>query len=87
MKGKTLSIKLNPGSIAPRYEEGKTKELTVKTAVITEQGMASRLPLVDMQMEDAEGNQYFFMITGKLINALSASIKGVNKRIHGTEEP
>lgn len=82
-----LSIKINPGDVAPRYNPETTKELTAEIAIITEQGMSSGLPLVDIQMKDAEGNEYFFMITGRLINGLSDAIKGVNKRLHGVEEP
>jgi hypothetical protein len=83
----SLEIKLNPGDMAPRYDPVTTKQLTAHTAIITEQGMESGLPLVDIQMTDDEGNHYFFMIPGRLINGLSAMIKGVNMRNHGTEEP
>lgn len=82
-----LKIKLNPGKVAPRYEPDKIKQLEVHTAVITEQGMVSGLPMVDIQMTDTEGNEYFFMITGRLINGLSAAIHGANVRNHGEAEP
>ena len=82
-----LNIKLNPGHVAPRYDPGETKQLEVQTAVITEQGMVSGFPLVDIQMKDSDGNEYFFMIPGRLINSLSAAIHGVNVRNHGIAEP
>jgi len=82
-----LDIKLNPGNVAPRYEPDKVKQLQPHTAIITEQGMESGLPLVDIQMKDDQGNDYFFMISGRLINGLSAAIKGCNVRNHGVEEP
>ena len=82
-----LEIKLIQGDNAPRYDPVTTKQLTVEKAVITEQGMESGLPIVDFQMIDENGNKYFFMITGKLINGLSAAIRGANVRNHGSEEP
>jgi len=69
------------------YDDKLSNELLVKRAVITEQGMGSGLPLVDIVMEDSDGKEYFFMISGRLINTLSAAVKGVNQRIHGSEEP
>ena len=81
-----LSIEIKEGNLAPRYTE-KTKQLTATKAVITEKGMESGLPLVDIQLTDADGNEYFFMLTGRLFNGLSAAIKGVNLRNHGVEEP
>lgn len=82
----TLNIQIIKGNVAPRYVNGST-ELTINKAVITEKGMQSELPLVDFQMTDEAGNIYFTAISGRLINALSAAIKGVNLRNHGTEEP
>ena len=82
-----LDIKLNPGNVAPRYNLEETKELYPMKAIITENGMESGLPLIDIQMQDKEGNQYFFAISGRLINGLSSAIKRVNVRNHGIEEP
>lgn len=82
----TLNIKIKEGNLAPRYPV-EVKQLTANTAVITENGMANGLPVVDIQMTDEEGNEYFFMLTGKLFNGLSAVIKGVNLKNHGVEEP
>lgn len=82
-----LNIKFIPGDVAPRYEPSKVKQLHAHTAVITERGMESGLPVVDIQMRDDEGNEYFFMTTGRLINGISGAIKGVNLRNHGVEEP
>ena len=72
-----LKVKIIPGNVAPRYDE-TTTQLTVKKAIITEAGMASGRPLVDFQLEDGEGNKYFFMITGQLLKMVSAAIDGVN---------
>lgn len=86
-KGTHLPIELVRGAVAPRYSPQVWKEVIVTKAIITEQGTEKQLPLVDFQMEDVEGNKYFFMITGRLINALAAAIQGVNQRNHGTSEP
>lgn len=80
-----LAIDLVPGNIGPRYDEGT--ELMCVGATITEQGMESGLPFVDFRMRGPDGQFYLLVLTGRVINALSATIKGVNKRNHGIEEP
>ena len=82
----SLVIKINPGSVAPRYTE-ETKQLIAETAVITEKGMQNGLPMIDIQMKDTEGNEYFFMLTGRLFQMLGKAIDGVNIRNHGAAEP
>lgn len=79
-----LKIKLIQGNVAPRYTE--EKQLEIKQAVITENGMESGFPLIDFQLTDNEGKEYFCMASGQVINTLSAAIKGVNMRNHGVEE-
>ena len=81
-----LNIKLVEGNVAPRYAEG-TIELNIETAVITEKGMASDLPLIDFQITDDKGRVYFAALTGRVVLVLAAAIKGVNLRNHGVEEP
>jgi len=80
------SIKFLKGNLAPRYTKD-TKNLKVEQAVITEQGMVSGLPLVDMQLVDEDGNKYFFCLSGRLFKLLATSIDGVNLRNHGTIDP
>lgn len=80
-----LTIELKPGSYVPRYTP-KTKELRADKAVITENGMESKLPLVDFQLTDEQGNTYFFALTGRILINLAAAIRGVNLRNHGAEE-
>jgi hypothetical protein len=83
-----LSIELLQGNFAPRYsKEVSERKLDCKKVVITENGMVSGLPLVDFQLVDKDGNEYFFAITGRLVNMISAAIRGVNMRNHGCEEP
>jgi hypothetical protein len=81
-----LKTRLVEGKTAPRYTK-EVKKLEIKEAVITEQGMESNLPIVDLVMYDEQGNKYFAMTSGRIINAISAAIKGVNMRIHGVQEP
>ena len=80
-----LKIEFVKGNVAPRYTN--EKQLEIKKAVITEKGMQSGFALVDIQLTDSEGKEYFFMTSGQIMNALTAAIKGVNMRNHGVEEP
>jgi len=82
-----LTIELLPGKIAPRYNPKEVKELAIKKVIVTEKGTEGDLPIVDFQLEDADGNRYFTMITGRLMNQLAAAMRGVNMRNHGVEEP
>lgn len=82
----SVSLELIRGSIAPRYPQS-IKELTITNVVITEQGTQGGWPIVDLQMVDSNGNEYFAMVTGQIVNTISAAIKGVNVRNHGREEP
>jgi len=80
-------MQIKEGREAPRYNLEDVKKLTMIKAVITEQGTSEGLPVVDIVMIDESGKEYFFMTTGRIINGISSAIKGVNTRIHGTEEP
>lgn len=82
-----LKIGILEGKIAPRYDPKKTTQLELTKTVITEKGTKSDLPIVDFIMKDSFGNEYFFMVTGRIINNLSATIKATNIRNHGMEEP
>jgi hypothetical protein len=86
MSATFVKIEIVEGKIAPRYPE-TSKMLQLEKSVITENGMESNLPLVDIVLKDQEGNEFFFMVSGRIINALSAAIKGINLRNHGCEEP
>jgi hypothetical protein len=81
-----VTIKLVPGKVAPRYTEPMI-ELRAPEMIITEQGMASGKPIVDIHFTDAEGNRYCFITSGSLIRAMAAAVGGVNLRNHGTEDP
>lgn len=81
----TLRLEIVPGDTAPKYSEGT--ELTCDKVVITEKGTASDLPIVDFVMRDHEGKMYLLVLTGRVVNSISAAIKGVNSRNHGTPEP
>lgn len=81
-----LTINLVPGNVAPRYTENDI-ELTVDNAVITEQGMQSGLPLIDIVLTDANGKKYFTALSGRIVQTLSKAIDGVNIRNHGVADP
>lgn len=78
-------IKLVPGDTAPRYPGGV--ELGLDHVSITEKGTNKDLPIVDFVMKDADGNIFVLVLTGRILNMISAAIKGVNLRNHGKEEP
>lgn len=85
-KASQVAITLIPGKLAIRYPE-TSKHLVLDSVAITENGTESNLPLVDFVLKDAEGNKYYVMATGRIVNLISAAVKGVNLRNHGTEEP
>lgn len=78
-------IKFVKGSVAPRYPNGT--ELQLDHVSITENGMESGLPMVDIVMRGPGDELFLFVTTGRIINAISAAVKGVNVRCHGKEEP
>ena len=80
-----IEINLVPGDVAPRYDTGY--EIDCSHVTITEKGTKDGLPLVDFVARDRHGEKIMFVLTGRLVNMISASIKGVNLRNHGTEEP
>lgn len=83
-----VSIKLHDDKkIAPRYKKEETIQLQCHTVVITEKGTDSDLPLIDFQMIGPDGKQYFFAMTGRIVNGIASAIRGVNMRNHGVEEP
>ena len=81
-----VSMEFIQGTEAPRYTNGE-KELSADKVVITEQATESNLPIVDIQMTDKDGNKYWVPLSGRIINMVSAAVKGVNIRNHGVEEP
>lgn len=88
MSENSFSIELVKGNIAPRYSpEICDRKLQLDRVVITENGTEGNLPIVDFVCKDPDGKYYFFAITGRLVNMVSAAIKGVNYRNHGVEEP
>ena len=81
-----LNFHIVPGTVAPRSDVvGSPVQVT--DVYITEQGTECGLPIVDFVGIDETGVRRFFSITGRLVNATSAVVRGVNIRIHGAEEP
>lgn len=81
----TLTIHMVEGKVAPRYDEGT--ELVAEAAIITEQGTQANLPIVDLNLRGPDGKRYLVVLTGRIVNMISAAVKGANKRNHGIEEP
>ena len=81
-----VHIRLIEGNMAPRYDEAGT-EMRLEEVVITEQGTQSHLPMLDFKMRGQDGKLYLLVLTGRIVNAISAAVRGVNMRIHGREEP
>lgn len=79
-----LRISLVKGDEAPRYSNDVTT-LELERAVITEKGMASGRPLVDLQFSDDKGNLYFVMVSGGLIAMLGDKVKEINKVNNGED--
>jgi hypothetical protein len=80
-----VKIEMVQGTVAPRYSDGV--ELHLEKCVITEQGTESMLPLVDLVMQDPVGRRYLLVLNGRIVNGISAAIKGANTRNHGVAEP
>ncbi len=80
-----IAINFVPGNVAPRYDTGSEVECVGIT--ITEQGTQSRLPLVDFKMRAPNGEQFVLVLTGRIVNMISAAVKGANMRNHGKQEP
>ena len=85
MSANHVAVHLVPGEIAPRYDEGV--EIELESVTITEQGTEARLPLVDLKLRGPNGERYLAVVTGRIMNMISAAVKGVNLRNHGIEEP
>lgn len=85
--GTTLTIKIIEGHVAPRYDTKVTKEIEIINAVVTEKGTNKHLPVVDFQMKDKMGNEYFAAITARHILCLAEVIQGINHKNHGSTNP
>lgn len=58
----------------------------VRRAVITEQGTAGNLPIVDL-IGEVNGKKVVLVISGRLLDSIASALRGVNLRIHGKERP
>lgn len=85
MPANELQIDIVPGSMAPQHDTGV--EIDLESVIITEQGTAGGLPLVDLILRGPNDEKYLAVVTGRIVIGLAAAIKGVNKRVHGKEEP
>jgi len=86
-----MKIQILEGNVAPRYT-ARIIKTAVDNVVVTEEGMKrpgtkKGFPLVDFQLSDDYGNNYYLAVTGSHLLMLAAAIKGINLRNHGEEEP
>jgi hypothetical protein len=79
-----LDIQIVPGAIAPQLEG---IELDVVGVTITEQAAGDGLPLIDVKMRGPNDESYQASLSGRILIGIAAATKGINKRIHGREEP
>lgn len=79
-------INLVPGNIAPRYQDNIV-EAKLQHVSITEKGTEANLPLIDIEAVLPDGSRVLIVCTGRILNLISAAIKGVNLRNHGQAEP
>ena len=86
MSETAITIHLVEGKTAPRYDGGIV-EAKLSHVTITEQATQANLPLVDIIATLPDGTRVLIVATGRIINAISAAVKGVNMRNHGAEEP
>jgi hypothetical protein len=85
-RGTTASISIVPGHRCPRHDDAATIHL--ERVVITEQGTEGGLPVVDfLGRNGLTGEPTVLALTGRIVNGISAAVKGVNTRIHGIAEP
>lgn len=69
-----LTINTIPGSMAPRFE-ATTHPLTPISATITEQGMKSGWPMVDLTFEDSSGKRFAYTTSGRMMLLLAGAIQ------------
>lgn len=81
-------IEIVPGTLAPRADVlGANSSVHLDKVYITEQGTEGGLPIVDFAFTDHNGKRGFLSLSGRIVNTISAAVKGVNMRIHGVDEP
>jgi len=81
-----MKVKMVRGNVAPRYDR-TTKQAGIEKVIITEQGVQSGLPLVDLQLIDRNGDKLFVAVSGRLMQSIASVINGTNERIHGVPNP
>lgn len=77
----SIRIQILPGNLPPKYPE--TIEIYAVEANITEKGMTSGAPLLDLVFKDEHGQRYFYMTSAAIIEAIAAAIQGVKEKNAG----
>lgn len=78
-------IEFVKGDLGPTYKDAVQAEL--KKVVVTEKGTNNGLPIVDFVMQLPSGETVLLVLTGRIVNAIAAGVKGANLRNHGVAEP
>ena len=73
-KVEPFSINTIPGNTMPRFD-AHTTELTPLHATITERGMSSGWPSVDVVFEGADSKRYAFTTSGRMLLMLGGAIQ------------
>lgn len=73
-KVEPVSINIIPGKTAPRFD-AHTTELTPQHVTITERGMSSGLPMVDMIFGDPNDKRFGFTTSGRMLLLIAASVQ------------
>lgn len=81
-----VTIHMIPGGTAPRYDGGIV-EAKLQHVTITEQGTRASLPIVDIVATLPNGARVLIVMTGRIVNLISAAVRGANRRNHGIDEP
>jgi hypothetical protein len=48
------------------------KELNLIDVVVTKEGTVEGRPLMDFRLTDADGNDHYFMVTGRIVKMIAA---------------
>lgn len=72
----SISLSLKTVDESPNYDElikkgEKWTMVEAEKVIVTKNGMENGSPTVDIQMKDADGNDYVMIITGKILRQIT----------------
>lgn len=65
---------------APKYHAKEYKAANLKQVVVVGKGTRDGNPTVDFVFEDEKGQKYIAMLTGALVENMTAAVKGMRTR-------